>query len=196
LELESHYNKYYLHPSSIIDEDVEIGDGTKIWHFCHVLTGAKIGKNCILGQNVMVGRGVRIGDGCKVQNNVSIYEGVELEDDVFCGPSIVFTNIKYPRSFINRKAEFKRTLVKRGATLGANATIICGITIGRYGFIGAGSLLKDSVPDFAFYAGVPAHQKGWACKCGKTFINKKDKISCPECNRKYLIQETGIKLID
>jgi len=188
--------EYYLHPSSIIDDNVTIGVGTKIWHFCHILSGAKIGKNCILGQNVMVGRGVKIGDGCKIQNNVSVFEGVELEDDVFCGPSLVFTNIKYPRAFINRKSEFKKTLVKKGATLGANATIICGVTIGGYSFIGAGAVLMRDVPDFAFFAGVPSVQKGWVCICGKIFKNTGEKrISCTECNRQYLINNQNFELI-
>jgi len=157
---------YFGHESSYIDDQVQIGDGTKIWHFCHVLAGSKIGRNCIIGQNCMVGPDVTIGDKCKLQNNVSLYPGVTIEDDVFCGPSCVFTNVYNPRAFIERKNEFRPTLVKHGATIGANATIVCGVTIGRYALIAAGAVVKKDVPDYAVVAGVPARQVGWACKCG------------------------------
>lgn len=157
---------YYVHPSSIIDEPCVIGDGTKVWHFCHIMTGAQIGKHCVLGQNVMVAANVVIGDNVKIQNNVSIYTGVELQDDVFCGPSCVFTNITNPRSQIVRRNEYQRTLVCKGATIGANATIICGITIGRYAFIGAGSLVRKDVPDYALVLGVPGVLKGWMSRHG------------------------------
>jgi UDP-2-acetamido-3-amino-2,3-dideoxy-glucuronate N-acetyltransferase len=159
---------YFVHQSSHIDDQVQIGDGTKIWHFCHVLTGSKIGSKCIIGQNCMIGPNVTMGDKCKLQNNVSVYPGVTLEDDVFCGPSSVFTNVYNPRAFIERKTEFRPTLVKRGATIGANATIVCGVTIGRYALVAAGAVVKKDVPDYAIMAGVPARQVGWACKCGTT----------------------------
>ena len=158
--------EYYIHPSSYVDEPCVIGKGTKIWHFCHIMSGAKIGENCILGQNVMVGNNVVIGNNVKIQNNVSVYTGVELEDDVFCGPSCVFTNVINPRSQIIRKSEYKQTLVKRGATIGANATIICGITVGRYAFIGAGSVVRQDVPDYALILGVPGIPKGWMSRHG------------------------------
>lgn len=159
---------YFVHESSFIDPDVEIGDGTKIWHFSHVLSGAKIGAYCIIGQNVCIERDVVIGDRCKIQNNVSVYKGVTMEDEVFCGPSCVFTNVYNPRAFIERKTEFLPTLIKRGATIGANATIVCGAAIGRYALIAAGAVVKSDVPDYALVAGVPARQIGWVCKCGTT----------------------------
>lgn len=157
---------YFLHESSYVDENCQIGEGSKIWHFCHVLSNTKIGKNCSLGQNCVVGPDVTVGNGVKVQNNISIYKGVTIEDDVFLGPSLVFTNITNPRSFINRKSEFKPTLVKRGASLGANATIVCGVTIGQYALVGAGSVVTKDVPDFAQVYGVPAKQKAWVAKSG------------------------------
>lgn len=160
--------EYFVHDSSHIDGNTAIGAGTKIWHFSHVLSGAKIGKNCVIGQNVCIERDVTIGDRCKVQNNVSIYKGVILEDEVFCGPSCVFTNVYNPRAFIERKHEFRPTLVKLGATIGANATIVCGATIGRYALIAAGAVVKSDVPDYAIVAGIPARQVGWTCKCGTT----------------------------
>jgi UDP-2-acetamido-3-amino-2,3-dideoxy-glucuronate N-acetyltransferase len=179
--------KYFVHKSSFIDENVEIGEGTKIWHFCHILKNTRIGKNCVLGQNVMVGPNVRIGDRVKIQNNVSVYEGVEIEDEVFCGPSMVFTNVINPRAFIERKSEFKRTLVRRGATIGANATIVCGVTIGRYAFVGAGAVVIKDVPDYALVAGVPARQIGWVCKCGTTLKEfDENKIAvCKYCGSRY-----------
>ena len=157
---------YIAHESAYIDQPCEIGAGTKIWHFCHVLPGARIGSGCTLGQNVMVASGVVIGDNCKIQNNVSLYTGVELERDVFCGPSCVFTNVINPRSQIVRHSEYQRTLVRRGATLGANATIVCGATIGRYAFIGAGAVVRGDVPDYALMLGVPARRRGWMSRHG------------------------------
>jgi UDP-2-acetamido-3-amino-2,3-dideoxy-glucuronate N-acetyltransferase len=159
---------YYVHESSYVDADVAIGGGTKIWHFCHVLSGSRIGKGCIIGQNCMIGPDVSIGDRCKFQNNISVYKGVTIEDEVFCGPSCVFTNVYNPRAFIERKQEFRPTLVKRGATIGANATVVCGVTVGRYAMIAAGAVVKTDVPDYAIVAGVPARQVGWTCKCGTT----------------------------
>lgn len=161
-------SKYYAHESSYIDANVEIGNGTKIWHFSHILDGSKIGQNSSFGQNCVVGPKVTIGNGVKVQNNVSIYEGVEIEDDVFLGPSCVFTNVINPRAFIVRKEEFKRTLLKKGCSIGANATIICGVTIGEYALIGSGAVVNKDVKDYALLVGVPARQIGWVSKSGNT----------------------------
>jgi UDP-2-acetamido-3-amino-2,3-dideoxy-glucuronate N-acetyltransferase len=157
---------YFVHESSYVDEDTEIGRGTKIWHFSHIMRGAKIGENCILGQNVNIGSNVKIGNRVKIQNNVSIYDGVLIEDDVFCGPSCVFTNVINPRSFIERKNEYKKTIVKKGASIGANATIVCGVTIGEYALIGAGSVVTKDVPAYALAYGNPAQIHGKVCKCG------------------------------
>jgi len=155
-----------IHESAYVDDGAIVGQGTKIWHFCHVLSGAVVGERCSLGQNVVVMGGVRIGNNVKIQNNVSIYEGVELEDDVFCGPSMVFTNVVNPRSHIPRKNEYQRTLVMRGATIGANATIVCGATLGEYSFIGAGSVVTGDVDHYALVVGVPGRRVGWMCHCG------------------------------
>jgi UDP-2-acetamido-3-amino-2,3-dideoxy-glucuronate N-acetyltransferase len=157
----------FIHESSYVDEGAVVGDGTKVWHFCHVMGGAVIGERCSLGQNVVVMPGTRIGNNVKIQNNVSIYEGVELEDDVFCGPSMVFTNVINPRSHVSRKHEYQRTLVRRGATIGANATIVCGVTLGEYAFIGAGAVVTKDVRPFALVTGVPGRQVGWMCRCGE-----------------------------
>lgn len=176
---------FFVHPSSYIDENVQIGKNTKIWHFCHILKNTKIGENCIIGQNVMIGPNVKIGNRVKIQNNVSVYDGVELEDDVFCGPSMVFTNVINPRSFIERKSEFKKTLVKRGATIGANATIVCGVTIGEYSFIGAGAVVTKNVPPYALVIGVPAKQTGWVCKCGTKLTFNNNIAICKNCSNQY-----------
>ncbi|MBR5598253.1 MAG: N-acetyltransferase [Lachnospiraceae bacterium] len=174
---------YFVHESSYIDEGVEIGENTKIWYFCHIQKGAHIGKNCSLGQNVNVSNHVKIGNGVKIQNNVSIYEGVEIEDEVFCGPSCVFTNDLTPRApFPKGTVGYKKTLVKQGASIGANATIVCGHIIGKWAFIAAGAVVTMNVPDYALMAGVPAKQIGWVCKCGER-LNKK-KI-CSSCGREY-----------
>jgi UDP-2-acetamido-3-amino-2,3-dideoxy-glucuronate N-acetyltransferase len=157
----------FIHASSYIDDEVAIGEGSVIWHFCHILARVTIGRSCTIGQNVMIGPNVVIGSGCKVQNNVSLYEGVNLEDDVFCGPSCVFTNVTNPRAFVSRKAEFRPTLVKRGATIGANATIVCGNTIGAYALIGAGAVVTKDVPALALMAGVPARRAGWVSRSGE-----------------------------
>ncbi|PIP08259.1 MAG: oxidoreductase [Syntrophobacterales bacterium CG_4_9_14_3_um_filter_49_8] len=179
-------SSYFVHESSYIDEDVEIGEGTKIWHFSHILRGSRIGRNCRIGQNVVIGPDVTIGDGCKIQNNVSVYEGVTLEDEVFCGPSMVFTNVFNPRSAIPRMDELRPTLIKKGATIGANATIICGHTIGRYAFIGAGAVVTKDVPDYALVASNPGKIIGWICECGVR-LNFDDKATgrCKTCNRIY-----------
>lgn len=183
--------KFFAHPTATIDPGCEIGDGTKIWHYTHVMSGARIGRNCILGQNVFVARNVTIGDNVKIQNNVSVYEGVTLEDGVFCGPSMVFTNVLNPRSEIERKHEFRPTLVKRGATLGANCTIICGRTIGRYAFVGAGAVVTKDVPDYALVIGVPARIAGWVCRCGTRLEFEKDetksgeRATCHACGARY-----------
>ena len=158
---------YFVHESSYVDEGVEIGAGTKIWHFCHIHSGAKIGKNCSIGQNVNISGTAVIGDNVRIQNNVSVYDSVIIEDDVFLGPSMVFTNVINPRSFVSRKHEYKTTLVKRGASIGANATIVCGNTVGSYAFVGAGSVVTKDVPDYALVYGVPAKREGYVCKCGE-----------------------------
>ena len=178
---------YYVHPSAYVDEPCEIGPGTKIWHFCHVMSGAKIGQRCNLGQNVFVGAGVSIGNNVKIQNNVSLYTGVRLEDEVFCGPSCVFTNVINPRSQINRHSEYQQTLVRQGATIGANATIVCGVTIGRYAFIGAGAVVRSDVPDYGLMLGVPAIRKGWMSRHGHRLPSPDDDniMVCPESGWRY-----------
>jgi UDP-2-acetamido-3-amino-2,3-dideoxy-glucuronate N-acetyltransferase len=158
--------EYFVHPSSFVDEGAEVGAGSRIWHFSHVMSGARIGRRCNLGQNVVVAADVVIGDGVKIQNNVSVYTGVVLEDDVFCGPSMVFTNVVNPRSHVSRKDEYRPTLVKKGATLGANSTVVCGHTVGRYAFVGAGTVVTRDVPDYALVVGNPARVAGWMCECG------------------------------
>lgn len=171
-----------IHESSYVDEAVTIGEGTTIWHFCHVLGEVTIGNRCSIGQNVMIGPRVTVGHGCKIQNNVSLYEGVVLEDDVFCGPSCVFTNVVNPRARVSRKAEFKTTRVQRGATIGANATILCGHTVGAYAFIGAGAVVIRDVADFALVAGVPAHWIGWMSKSGERLGSD---LTCPRDGSRY-----------
>src|ERR1700710_2067270 len=157
---------YFAHPSSYVDQPCEIGERTKIWHFSHIMQGSTIGRGCNIGQNVVISPGVRIGDNVKIQNNVSVYTGVILEDDVFCGPSMVFTNVINPRSHVERKHEYKKTLVMQGASIGANATILCGLTLGKYSFVAAGAVVSRDVPDYALVMGVPATREGWMCMCG------------------------------
>ncbi|MBW2005640.1 MAG: Gfo/Idh/MocA family oxidoreductase [Deltaproteobacteria bacterium] len=182
---EQRAKSYFVHESAYVDEGVEIGIGTKVWHFSHILSGSRIGKNCNIGQNVVIGPDVTIGNGCKIQNNVSVYKGVTLEDEVFCGPSIVFTNVYNPRGAIRRMGELRPTLVKKGATIGANATIICGITIGTSAFIGTGTVVLTDVPDYALMVGNPAKQKGWMCACGIQLVFKGNRAKCMACKRKY-----------
>lgn len=182
-----------MHETSVIDDNVEIGENTKIWHFCHIQKGAKIGNNCSMGQNVNVSNNVIIGNGCKLQNNVSVYEGVELEDYVFCGPSMVFTNdltprAKYPKGVLG----YKKTLVRYGASIGANATIVCGYTIGKCAMIAAGAVVAQDVPDYALMIGIPARQKGWVCECGEK-LNKT--LHCEKCGRRYKESTNGLQEI-
>lgn len=179
--------KYTAHPSAIIDEGVQIGAGTHVWHWVHICSGARIGVGCSFGQGVFVGNDVVIGNNVKVQNNVSVYDAVRLDDDVFCGPSMVFTNVYNPRSAIARKDEYRKTRVCRGATLGANCTIVCGITIGEYAFVGAGAVINCDVPAYALMLGVPAKRRGWMCKCGLQ-IKGNGKVRC-NCGLKYQIDE-------
>lgn len=184
---------YFAHSTAIVDEPTQIGNGTKIWHFCHVSSNARIGNRCVLGQNVFIASDVVIGDNVKIQNNVSIYTGVELEDDVFCGPSCVFTNVINPRSQIVRHHLYERTLVRRGATIGANATIVCGATLGRYAFIGAGALVRGDVPDYALMLGVPAVQKGWMSRHGHRLKTRdaSGNLVCQESGWRYQESEQG-----
>ncbi len=188
---------HYIHSSSYVDKNVSIGESTKIWHFCHILSGTKIGKNCSFGQNCVVGANVTIGNGVKVQNNISIYEGVELEDDVFLGPSMVFTNVINPRAFIVRKEEFKKTLLKIGCSIGANATIVCGCTIGRYALVGAGSVVNKDVKDFALVVGVPARQIGWVSKAGNRLNFDEEGLTEDEFDgSKYKLENEQVREIE
>lgn len=179
---------YLVHETAIIDEGAQIGTGTRIWHWVHVCGGARIGENCSFGQNVFVGNDVVIGNNVKVQNNVSVYDAARLDDDVFCGPSMVFTNVYNPRSAITRKNEYRQTHVCRGATLGANCTIVCGITVGEYAFVGAGAVVNRDVPDYALMVGVPAKQRGWMCRCGLQLKGEGD--VCCNCGAAYRIDES------
>jgi UDP-2-acetamido-3-amino-2,3-dideoxy-glucuronate N-acetyltransferase len=175
----------FVHESSYVDEGAQIGAGTKIWHFCHIMSGAVIGERCNLGQNVVVMPGARLGNNVKVQNNVSIYEGVELEDDVFCGPSCVFTNVLNPRSHVSRKHAYQKTLVRRGSSIGANATIVCGVTLGEFAFIGAGAVVTADVPAYGLMVGVPARRVGWMCQCGERLPVSAGTGSCAACGSAY-----------
>lgn len=186
-----------VHPSAFVDEGSQVGEGSQIWHFCHVMPGAVLGERCILGQNVMIAPGVKIGNNVKIQNNVSVYEGVELEDDVFCGPSCVFTNVINPRSQIVRRGQYQRTLVRRGATLGANCTVVCGAVIGQYAFIAAGAVVRGHVSDYALMAGVPARQKGWMSRHGFRMIDQGEgRWKCPESGWTYLLSEGHMRCED
>lgn len=188
--------EYFVHESSYIDEPCTIGKGTKIWHFTHIMPQCKIGENCNIGQNVVISSGVTLGNNVKIQNNVSVYTGVICEDDVFLGPSCVFTNVINPRSHVSRKDEYKETLVKQGASVGANATIVCGHAIGRYAFIGAGTVVTKDVPDYALVVGNPGRRAGWMCQCGEKIHFKEDDTTCLVCGRNYnktddVVKEVG-----
>jgi UDP-2-acetamido-3-amino-2,3-dideoxy-glucuronate N-acetyltransferase len=193
-ETERDERGYFAHESAYIDQPCSIGHGTKIWHFCHIMQGARVGRNCSLGQNVVVASTVVIGDGVKIQNNVSLYDGVTLEDHVFCGPSMVFTNVDNPRSEIVRKSEYRPTLVKRGATLGANCTVVCGHTIGEYAFVAAGAVVTRDVTAYALVAGVPARRIGWMCRCAaeRLSFDASGKARCSLCRADYRLREDGL----
>lgn len=188
---------YFIHETSIVEEPSKIGKGTKIWHFAHLMPDVTIGKDCIIGQNAFVGKGAIIGNNVKIENNISVFEGVVIEDDVFCGPSCVFTNVINPRSHVSRKHEFKQTLVKKGATIGANATVVCGNTIGRYALIGAGAVVTRDIPDHAMVYGNPSQIMGWVCECGVklNFQNAKHAV-CSECGKEYSKNETTVERVD
>lgn len=177
----------FVHPSAVIDADVEIGEGTRVWHFVHVSSGARIGRHCVLGQNVFVGRNVEIGNGVRIQNNVSVYEGVVVSDDAFLGPSCVFTNVINPRAFVERSHEFKDTFVGKGVTIGANATIVCGHTLGDYSFLGAGTVITRDVPAYALMVGNPGKRIGWMCRCGERLMNKIGDVACEACKARFMI---------
>lgn len=188
-----------VHPTAIVDEGAEIGEGSRVWHWVHVCAGARIGRACSFGQNVFVGNDVVIGDNVKVQNNVSVYDAVTLEDDVFCGPSMVFTNVYNPRSAFVRKDEYRRTLVKRGATLGANSTIVCGITVGQYAFVGAGAVVNQDVPDYALMVGVPARQIGWMSQHGERLglpLSGDTEAFCPQTGQLYELRDGRCRLAE
>lgn len=192
-------DKHWSHPTSVVDDGAKIGTDTKIWHFSHVCGGAQIGAYCSLGQNVYVGNNVVIGDNVRIQNNVSVYDNVRLEDDVFCGPSMVFTNVYNPRSFISRKQDYKDTLIKKGATLGANCTIICGVTIGRFAFVGAGAVVNTDVPDFALVVGVPARRIGWMSEYGEQLklpLTGKGEALCPHTGARYVLQSDRVTRVE
>lgn len=186
--------EYFVHESSYVDEGAEIGAGTKIWHFCHIMPRAHIGERCNIGQNVLVASDVTIGNNVKIQNNVSLYTGVLVEDDVFLGPSMVFTNVVNPRSEVSRKDEYRTTLVRKGASIGANATIICGVTLGMYCFVGAGSVVTRDVPDYALVYGSPARVRGWMCRCGEQLTFDEGRAICPRCGEAYRKQEQVVRL--
>jgi UDP-2-acetamido-3-amino-2,3-dideoxy-glucuronate N-acetyltransferase len=190
-----------IHPSAIVDDGAQLGDGCRVWHFVHISAGARIGERCSFGQNVFVGNDVSIGHNCKIQNNVSVYDAVTLEDDVFCGPSMVFTNVYNPRSAVTRKDEYRRTLIRQGATLGANSTIVCGTTVGRFAFVGAGAVINRDVPDFALMVGVPARQAGWMSRFGERLAlpltaAQPVEAVCPHTGDRYRLAGAQLQLIE
>ena len=186
---------YFVHESSYVDDGCEVGEGTKIWHFSHIMKGSKLGKNCNIGQNVVISPGVELGEGVKIQNNVSVYTGVVCEDGVFLGPSCVFTNVINPRAFIERKSEYRKTTIKKGASIGANATIVCGHDIGRYAFVGAGSVVTKDVPDYAMVYGSPAKVQGYICQCGEKLSFVSEKTECSACGKRYFKERSVVKEI-
>ncbi|WP_252243433.1 MULTISPECIES: DapH/DapD/GlmU-related protein [unclassified Clostridium] len=188
--------KYFVHESSYIDDNVEIGEGTKIWHFSHIMSNSIMGEKCNIGQNVVISPGVKLGNGVKIQNNVSVYTGVICEDDVFLGPSCVFTNVINPRSFIERKSEYKQTIIGKGASVGANVTIVCGHNIGKYALIGAGAVVTKNIPDYALVVGNPAIVKGYICKCGSKLDFKNNKAICESCNEEYIKSDEKVECVD
>jgi UDP-2-acetamido-3-amino-2,3-dideoxy-glucuronate N-acetyltransferase len=187
---------FWAHETACVDDPGAIGEGTRVWHFSHIAKGASVGPRCSIGQNVYIAHGAVVGAGVKIQNNVSIYDGVTLEDGVFCGPSVVFTNVINPRSHISRKHEYRATLVRHGATVGANATILCGLTIGRFAFVGAGAVVTRDVPDFALVTGNPGRQQGWMCRCGVKLkvsgTGKRRRAACESCGTEYRSEPTGL----
>ncbi|NFL60421.1 N-acetyltransferase [Clostridium botulinum] len=188
--------KYFVHESSYIDDNVEIGEGTKVWHFSHIMGNSTMGEKCNIGQNVVISPGVKLGNGVKIQNNVSVYTGVICEDDVFLGPSCVFTNVINPRSFIERKSEYKQTIIGKGASVGANVTIVCGHNIGKYALIGAGAVVTKNIPDYALVVGNPAIVKGYVCKCGSKLDFKENKAICESCNEEYIKSNEKVECVD
>lgn len=190
-------NDFFVHPTSVADPGAVIGRGTKVWHFCHLMPTCKVGENCILGQNVYIDNNVEIGKRVKIQNNVSIYNGVIIEDDVFLGPSMVFTNVINPRSFIERKSEFKKTIVRKGATIGANATVLCGVEIGSFAMVGAGAMVVKNIPPYALIVGNPGHQIGWVSETGFTLAFNSDGIGiCPETGKNYKLENERVFLVE
>ncbi|MBB5204503.1 UDP-2-acetamido-3-amino-2,3-dideoxy-glucuronate N-acetyltransferase [Inhella inkyongensis] len=186
-----------IHPSAIVDAGAQLGADCRVWHFVHISAGARIGARCSFGQNVFVGNDVRIGDNVKIQNNVSVYDAVTLEDDVFCGPSMVFTNVHNPRAAVPRKEEYRRTLIKRGATLGANSTIVCGVTVGAHAFVGAGAVITKDVPDFALMAGVPARRIGWMSRHGERLaFDAEGRAQCPHSGDRYQLDAGAVRLLE
>ena len=185
-----------IHPSAIVDEGATLGEGTKVWHFAHVCAGARIGANCVLGQNVYVANDVVIGNNVRIQNSVSVYDAVTLEDDVFCGPSMVFTNVVNPRSTVSRKSDYRRTLVRRGTSIGANATIVCGHTLGEYAFVGAGAVVTRDVPAYALVAGVPARRLGWMCRCGERLPEATGDVACARCGSRFRIGPESCEFLE
>jgi len=185
-----------IHPSAIVDEGATLGEGTKVWHFAHVCAGARIGANCVLGQNVYVANDVVIGNNVRIQNNVSVYDAVTLEDDVFCGPSMVFTNVVNPRSTVSRKSDYRRTLVRRGTSIGANATIVCGHRLGEYAFVGAGAVVTRDVPAYALVAGVPARRLGWMCRCGERLPEATGDVACARCGSRFRIGPESCEFLE